>query len=256
MRRKHSILAALLCLFTLSTANAGTALAAQELTVSAAASLTDAFGEIGKNFEAANPGAKVVFNFAASGTLLQQIAKGAPVDVFASADQKTMDQAKEQNLILPDTRKDFAGNEMVLIVPVGAKIGISAIKGLTAKEVGKIALGNPETVPAGRYAREVLGNEGIWDELAPKLIPGESVRQVLDYVSRGEVDAAFVFSTDAISAKEKVKVVLEARNHGPITYPISVVSSSWNKELANRFVGFILSEAGQKVLLRYGFKKP
>ncbi len=230
--------------------------AEQELIVSAAASLTNAFGEIGKKFESANPGTRVVFNFGASGALLQQIDKGAPVDVFASADQKTMDQAAEKGLIISGARKDFVSNELVLILPHGAKTPVKALQDLTAGEIGKIALGNPDTVPAGRYAQEVLTNEGLWEELKPRFIFGESVRQVLDYVSRGEVDAGFVFATDAAVAKDTVSVALEATKHKPITYPIAVVGSTKNRDLATLFVNFVLSGEGREILFSYGFKKP
>jgi molybdate transport system substrate-binding protein len=254
--KRMIICIASVCVFVFPISLASVALAEQELIVSAAASLTNAFGEIGKKFENANQGAKVVLNIAGSGALVQQIDKGAPVDVFASADQKTMDQAGEKNLILSETRRDFAGNELVLILPRGAGTIIRTLQDLTAGEIGKIALGNPETVPAGRYAQEVMINEGIWRDLNPKLILGDSVRQVLDYVSRGEVDAGFVFSTDAMMAKDKVTVALEAENHKPITYPISVVGSTRNRDLAWKFVDFVLSEEGREVLLNYGFKKP
>ncbi len=256
MKRAVFCLVSLLCILILPFSSFEVASAEQELIVSAAASLTNAFGEIGKKFESANPATRVVFNFGASGALLQQIDKGAPVDVFASADQLTMNQAAEKGLLVPGSRKDFAGNELVLIVPTGAKATVKTLKDLTAKDIGKIALGNPQTVPAGRYAQEVLTNEGLWDELKPKFIFGESVRQVLDYVSRGEVDAGFVFATDAVVAKDHVKEALEAAKHKPITYPISIVGSTKNKDLATRFVDFVLSREGEEVLSRYGFKKP
>jgi molybdate transport system substrate-binding protein len=257
MNRVVSIFAACLFVFTLFAANVGTAIAEQELIVSAAASLTNVFTDIAKEFEAATPGVKVVLNFAASGALLQQMAKGAPVDVFASADQKTMDQAMEQKLIVPETRKNFAGNELVLIVPADSKVQLASIEDLTTKKVKKVALGNPETVPAGRYAKEVLTRQGHWKKLDSKLVLGESVRQVLDYVIRGEVDAGFVFATDALTAKDKVKVVLEADDHSPIVYPICVVGSSKNKDLAKRFITFVMSPPlGLKVLLRHGFVNP
>jgi molybdate transport system substrate-binding protein len=230
--------------------------AQQELLVSAAASLTNAFTDVGKQFEAANPGVKVVLNFAASGSLMQQIAKGAPVDVFASADQKTMDQAKEKSLIMTDTRKDFVSNGLVLIVPKDSKLSIKGVKDLTETKLARIALGNPETVPAGRYAQEVLTNAGIWESLKPKYIYGESVRQVLDYVGRSEVDAGFVFSTDAIIAKDKVQVVAKAEGHQPIRYPVAIVASTKKKELSQRFIDFLLGSQGQSLLARYGFGKP
>ncbi|MEN6440675.1 MAG: molybdate ABC transporter substrate-binding protein [Syntrophobacter sp.] len=255
MKRIIPVLACL-CMLVVQIAFVTDARAQRELIVSAAASLTNAFDEIGKKFEGAHPGTKVVFNFAASGALLQQIDQGAPVDVFATADQKTMDQAKEKNLILPDTRKDFTGNELVLIVPSAAKVPVATLKDLAGKEIGKLALGNPDTVPAGRYAREVLTNEGLWDGLQSKLIFGNSVRQVLDYVSRGEVDAGFVFASDTGAAKDQVKVVQEAKNHKPIAYPIAIVKSSSKQDVAKQFVDFVLSGEGQGVLKKHGFTKP
>jgi molybdate transport system substrate-binding protein len=226
------------------------------LIVSAAASLTNAFGEIGNKFELLNPGTKVIFNFGASGALLRQIEQGAPVDVFASADQTTMDQAAQKNLIVTGTRRDFTGNELVLIIPGGSTAGIATLKDLDSKQISKITLGNPATVPAGRYAREVLTREGLWEKLKDRFIFGESVRQVLDYVSRGEVDAGLVFATDALVARDSVRVALKAAQHDPITYPIAVVSSSNNEEPAKRFVDLVLGEEGREVLSKYGFSKP
>jgi molybdate transport system substrate-binding protein len=241
---------------TLSVFGAQSAIADEELIVSAAASLNNVFVRVGDKFESINPGVKVIFNFAASGALLQQIDKGAPVDVFASADQKTMDQAQEKKLILPDTRKNFVSNELVLIVPKSAKIPIKSMNDLTSKEVTKVSLGNPDSVPVGRYTQEALKNQGLWETLSPKFINGESVRQVLDYVSRGEIDAGFVFSTDAAIAKDKVDVVTTVANHQPIVYPIAVVEASNKKELALRFVGFVMSREGQEILAGYGFGRP
>jgi molybdate transport system substrate-binding protein len=232
------------------------AVAEQELIVSAAASLTNAFQEVGQKFASTNPGIKVIPNFAASGALLQQIEKGAPVDVFASADQKTMDQANEKKLILPETRKNFVSNALVLILPADTKVPIKTPQDLAAKEVTKVALGNPDTVPAGRYTQEALKNEGLWEKLSPKFIPADSVRQVLDYVSRGEVDAGFVFATDAAVAKEKVQVVATLAKHKPILYPVAVVAATQKKDLAQRFIAFVLSKEGQEILSKYGFGKP
>lgn len=245
-----------LAFFGMSLMERAEVLAEQELIVSAAASLTNAFQEIGQKFAGANPGVKFVPNFAASGALLQQIEKEAPVDVFASADQKTMDQANEKKLILPETRKDFVSNSMVLIIPLDSKIAIKSPQDLLAKDVTKVTLGNPDSVPAGRYAQESLKNEGLWEKLSPKLIPGDNVRQVLDYVSRGEVDAGFVFATDAAAAGDKVRVVATLTKHQPILYPVAMVAGTRKKELAQRFIAFLLSKEGQEILSRHGFGKP
>lgn len=229
---------------------------AEDLTVSAAASLTNAFGELGKSFEAKNSGSKVAFNFAASGTLLQQIDKGAPVDVFATADQETMSKAQERGLIDPATRKDFAGNRLVLIVPADGGKLVAKLADLSRAEVKRIAVGDPAFVPVGRYTEQALRSAGLLEALKPKFIPGNSVRQVLDYVSRGEVDAGFVYATDAGVAKDKVNVLLEAGGHDPIVYPIAAVAASGKKELAAKFLSFLLGAEGRSVLARYGFSTP
>ncbi|MEW6666273.1 MAG: molybdate ABC transporter substrate-binding protein [Thermodesulfobacteriota bacterium] len=230
--------------------------AQQELLVSAAASLANAFGEVGKQFEKANPGAKVIFNFAASGALLQQIDKGAPVDVFASADHKTMDQAGAKRLILAETRRDFVSNGLVLIAPKDSKLSIEGVKDLAETRIARIALGNPQTVPAGRYAQEVLARAGLWEALNPKFIFAETVRQALDYVGRGEVDAGFVFATDAASARDRVQVAAVAEGHQPILYPVAVVAAGKKQELSQRFIDFLLGSEGRGILSRYGFGKP
>jgi len=242
-------------LFLLALTGVQAVQAEEELTVSAAASLTNAFTDLGKHFQQKNPGVKVLFNFAASGPLMQQIAQGAPVDVFASADQKTMNQAQEKNLMAPGSRKDFVRNELVLISPKTAKVQVKGLKDLTLPEVKRITIGNPESVPVGRYAQEALKNEDLWKTLEPKLVMANSVRQALDYVSRGEVDAGLVFSTDAMIAKDKVQTVMKVEKHQPIVFPIAIVSASGKKDLARKFIDFVLSPAGQEILANYGFEK-
>jgi molybdate transport system substrate-binding protein len=246
----------LLALGGMALAHPAPVMGAQELTVSAAASLTSAFPEIGKSFEQQHPGTKVIFNFAASGPLLQQIAQGAPVDVFASADQKTMNQAQEKGLIVPASRKNFVSNTLVLIVPQDSKLALSGLKDLASPAVKRVAVGNPATVPVGRYAQEALTQAGLWEGLQPKLIMGESVRQVLDYVSRGEVDAGFVFATDAAIAKGKVKTVAEVQGHQPIVYPAALVAASQKQALAQSWVEFVLSPPAQEIFQRFGFGRP
>jgi molybdate transport system substrate-binding protein len=257
MKSKFSVVATVVFLITgLFTLNTGSVHAEQELTVSAAASLTNALPEIGKKFASVNPGTKVTFNFAASGLLMLQIERGAPVDVFASADQKTMDQAQAKNLILNESRKNFVSNGLVLIVPAASRISIKSVQDLGGRDVTRVALGKPETVPAGRYAAEALINEGLWESLSSKLIPADSVRQVLDYVSRGEVDAGFVFATDAAAARDKVRIVATMEKHKPIVYPVAIVAATQKKELSQRFIDFVLSKEGQEILSQFGFGKP
>jgi len=230
--------------------------AAEELTVSAAASLTNVFQELSRGLEKTLPGVKIVFNFGASGELLQQIDKGAQVDVFAAADQQTMDQAREKGLIVDASRKNFVSNRLVLIVPGAAKQVVKSPGDLKSPAVKKVALGNPATVPAGRYAREALTALGLWETLTPKLIYGESVRQVLDYVARGEVDAGLVFATDAASAGDKAKIIQEMKETKPIVYPIALVAAGSKKESAQKFLDYLLSPAAREVFRKFGFGAP
>ena len=229
---------------------------AADLTVSAAASLTNAFKELGPLFEAANPGAKVQFNFAASGALLQQIAKGAPADVFASADQETMNQAQTRNLIKPASRRDFVSNALVVIVPSTATNTPKAVADLTQPAYARIAIGLPASVPVGRYTQGVLQAAGIWGAIEPKMIGANNVRQALDYVARAEVDAGFVYATDAALLPDKVKVALAVPTTAPVLYPVAPVAASANAVLAQKFVDFLVAAPAQAVLAKHGFGKP
>lgn len=229
---------------------------ATELTVSAAASLTDAFKEISQSYEAQYPGSKILLNFGASGALLQQIAKGAPVDVFASADQETMDLAEKQKLISSSDRQTFARNTLVVVVPSDSKTVITKLQDLTQPGIQKIAIGNPASVPVGRYAKHALDMAQLWSAVESKLINTQNVRQALDYVARSEVDAGFIYATDAAIMKEKVKIAFNVPLDVAISYPIAKLSESKNADEAKRFIGYIISPAGQAILYKYGFLKP
>ncbi len=233
-----------------------TASSAEDLIVSAAASLTNAFTELGKAYEHDNPGTAIVLNFGGSGQLLQQIDRGAPVDVFATADQETMDRAEKRKLILRDTRIDFAGNALVLIAPSDSRLEISGLAQLQAENVTRIAISNPASVPVGRYARVALESAGLWETLAPRFINTQHVRQSLDYVARGEVDVGFVYATDARAMQHRVKVLTAVPTTVPIAYPIAVTADSRKKELAKRYIGFVKSSRGQAILARHGFATP
>lgn len=229
---------------------------AQQLTVSAAASLTDAFKEIAPRFEAGRPGASLRFNFAASGVLLQQIAQGAPVDVFASADQETMNRGAERKLIAADTRRDFASNALVLIAPLQGKPAIAALTDLGRTEVRRIAVGKVASVPVGRYTQQALEAARLWAGLQPKLVFADNVRQVLDYVARGEVEAGFVYRSDAELLKDKLRIAMTVGGHAPVTYPAAVVADSRQAALASDFVNFLAGSEAQAILSKYGFGKP
>ncbi|PUA19921.1 molybdate ABC transporter substrate-binding protein [Glaciimonas sp. PCH181] len=227
-----------------------------DLIVSAAASLTNAFKEVAQDFEAQHPDTKVLLNFAASDVLLQQIVKGAPADVFASADQDAMNKAETEKAVQVSSRKNFASNQIVLIVPADSTLGIQNLKDLLQPAVKRIAYGNPASVPVGRYTKAALEHENLWDAVSAKGIPAQNVRQSLDYVARGEVEAGFVFSTDAAVMPGKVKVAVRVPSTTPVTYPIAVTSASKQAAVANEFVNYVLSAKGQATLARYGFLKP
>ena len=234
---------------------AGQALAT-DLVVSAAASLTNAFADIGKEFEKAKPGSKVLFNFAASGQLLQQLSRGAPVDVFASADQQTMDKAEKQNLIVRGTRQNFVSNKLVVVVPANSKTGINSLEGLASPDIKRIALANPDSVPVGSYSKQALEAASLWDKLRKKYISTTNVRQSLDYTARGEVDTAFVYLTDALIMPNRVKIAFEVPSSTEILYPIAVVKGNGKEDLALKFVEFVKTESAQAILAKYGFLKP
>ncbi|HEY0878466.1 MAG TPA: molybdate ABC transporter substrate-binding protein [Zeimonas sp.] len=242
-------LASLACLLALSASIAQAA----DLTVSAAASLQNAFREIAAAWERRNPGERVLLNFAASGTLLQQLDKGAPVDVFASADGETMDRAEAKRLVDPSARRTFARNVLVVVVPVASRQPIAALADLRRDSVQRIAIGDPRSVPAGRYAEAALQATGGRHELESKWIRAQSVRQVLDYVARGEVDAGFVYATDAALMKDRVRVVFDVPLEEPVLYPVAPVTASANPSGARSFIEFLVGAQGQEILARFGF---
>lgn len=229
---------------------------ADEVIVSAASSLTNAFRELEQRYETEHDKADVILNFAASDVLLQQILQGAPADVFASADQTIMDRAVAGKAVTPESRMDFARNDLVLIVPTASVAVITSLQDLTAAGIERIAYGNPASVPVGRYTQGALQAAGVWDAVAAKGVPAQNVRQSLDYVARGEVDAGFVFATDAAIMSDKVRVVLHVPTATPVSYPMAVTRQAANPQEAGRFLAYVRSPAGQEVLARYGFKAP
>ena len=233
-------------------------LAAQagEITVSAAASLSNAFKDIAPLFEAAHPGSKVQLNFGASGALLAQIAKGAPADVFVSADEETMDQAQGQGLVKAAQRRDLVSNALVVIVPAGAAKMPAALAEVAQPGYARVAIGQPASVPVGRYTKGVLEAAKLWSTIEPKMIGASSVRQALDYVARAEVDAGFVYATDAAIMPGKVKVAFTVPTTRPILYPIAALAGAPNPGEAAKFLDFLFTPPAQAVLAKYGFGKP
>jgi molybdate transport system substrate-binding protein len=188
--------------------------------------------------------------------LLAQIAKGAPVDVFASADQETMDKAEAGKLLAAGSRVNFVSNTLVLAVPIDSKLEFARLSDLAQPGVKRFAMGNPASVPAGRYAKAALEAGSHWGVIQSRAVMALNVRQALDYVARGEVEVGFVYATDAASQKDKVKVAAVVPTPTPITYPIATLSGAANPADAARFVAFVSSPQGQAVLAKHGFQKP
>lgn len=249
MNRKQSTAALLSLCCTLTTVSLARA---DEITVSAAASLKDALTRIGANYAKAKPDTKINFNFGSSGTLQKQIEAGAPVDLFVSAADKNMDALATQSLIAPATRHVLARGELVLIAPQGSKLKSIGELRLTAVEA--LALGGPG-VPAGDYARQTLTALHLSDVVSSKLVLCKDVRSVLAQVAAGNVDAGFVYRTDALTSPEvRVVAVAPPKSHTPVRYPVAVVKDAANRVGALQFLTYLQSGSAKKVLKKFGFR--
>jgi molybdate transport system substrate-binding protein len=226
---------------------------AVDLVVSAAASLATPLNEAKPVFEATHPGTHLFYNFAASGILARQIEGGAPVDVFISASPQPMDQLQAHRQVLEGTRIGLLSNELVLVVPKGAQRRVKGFSDLSSAE--RIAVGDPGFVPAGQYAMEVLRHLGLWESLRPKLVYGQDVRQVLEYVARTEVDAGIVFATDAALMPDRVALVARAPagSHQPVLYPAAVMVQSKSPEQARAFLEFLTRPEARALFEKHGF---
>jgi molybdate transport system substrate-binding protein len=224
-----------------------------DLTVSAAVSLQDALEAIKPIYEEKETKVGITYNFGSSGSLQQQIEQGAPVDIFISAAAKQMDALEAKNLLLSGTRRDLLRNKVVLIVAKD-NTTIASFEDLGTDALTQIALGQPESVPAGKYAEEILTSLGILDAVKSKAVYGKDVRQVLNYVATGNVDAGIVYISDA-KASEEVKVVATASqdSHSPVVYPIAVLKDSANPEAAKELKNFFLTAEAQTMFQEYGF---
>lgn len=226
-----------------------------EIMVSAAASLTDALTDLKFSFEKEHENSVVTFNFGSSGKLVQQIEQGAPSDVFLSASKRDMDKLEEGQLLLDGTRVNFTENELVLITNKDESLTMESFEDIDPSAIAHIAIGEPESVPVGRYTKEVLENIGLWEPLQDKMVLGSDVRQVLTHVEMGNADLGVVYASDAkISDKVKVLATANAEWHGPIVYPGAVISETKHPEEAKAFLAFLTGDEGKEILKKYGFK--
>lgn len=233
--------------------NAQATACADDILVSAAASLTDALKEIGRAYQAKSKN-RVMFAFASSSTLARQIEAGAPADVFFSADLQTMDTLETNGRLEPGTRKQLLSNQLVIIVPADLPTVVNSPTDLLDSRVRKIALAEPSSVPAGVYSRRYLESLELWDKIKPKIVPVLDVRATLASVESGNVEAGFVYKTDAANSK-KVKTVFEVPlGKGPkIIYPVAILKESKRKAAAKEFLNVMVSPSGMDVFKRYGF---
>ena len=226
---------------------------AEEIIVSAAASLIDVLKEISAGYQSKSKNT-VRFNFGPSSGLARQIEEGAPADIFFSADLPQMEALQKKNLIEPGTQKNLLSNQLVIIVPADSKLAISSPKDLLKAEVKKIALAEPSSVPVGVYSSKYLTDEGLWEQVKPKIVPVQDVRATLASVESGNVEAGFVYKTDA-AISNKVKIAYEVPiEKGPkITYPVAIVKESKKKDAARDFMNFMLSPASKALFKKFGF---
>jgi molybdate transport system substrate-binding protein len=223
-----------------------------EVNVYAAASLTDAMKEIATTYEKTSDD-KIAFNFGASSLLARQITEKAPADIFFSADEAKMDDLQKAGLIATETRRDLLSNALVLVVPNDSKLTIISPDELVSK-TQKIAIADPRAVPAGIYTKEYLSGLGLWEKLAAKMVPTENVRASLAAVESGNVDAGFVYKTDAnISKKVKIAFSVPIEKGPAIRYPIAIVKDAKDKNAAENFLRYLESDDTRKVFERYGF---
>lgn len=226
-----------------------------ELIISAAASLKDPMADIVEKYAEKNPNVKLTFNLGGSGTLQQQIEQGAPADLFISAGKSQMDALVEKDLMIKDSVSSLLANDLVLAV--GADNSeIQTIEDLTKESALQIGIGTPESVPAGKYAKEALTTLGLWNTLQPKFVMAKDVSQVLNYVETGNTEAGIVYKSDALhSGKAKIVATFPADSHAPIIYPAGIVSTTRNKESAEEFFEFLKGSEAQEIFAQYGFTK-
>ena len=226
----------------------------KEITVAAAANLSDAFAEVAKQFES-KTGTHVVLSFGATGDLSKQIENGAPFDVFASADREHVESLQKKNLLEPDTIAVYARGVLVLWAPPGSKLGLKLLDQTTSPEVTRIAVAKPDIAPYGRATVETLKSLHLWEKVEPKVVYGENVSQVKQYTATGNVDLAFI-PLALVRPGEGQFVRVPAELHQPIEQAICVPRDAEHKEAARKFVQFVMSTEGQEILKRFGYEPP
>ncbi|MHC1696557.1 MAG: molybdate ABC transporter substrate-binding protein [Geobacteraceae bacterium] len=221
--------------------------------ISAAVSLKNALTALKESYEKNTPNVELVINYGSSGLLQKQIEEGAPVDIFLSAGKKQMDELEGKGLLIPGTRKNLLGNELVLLVSKEKKSQIKSFADLPGK-AHSLSIGQPETVPAGKYAKETLTNLKLWEKLEKRTMFAKDVRQVLAYVESGNVDAGLVYQTDTVALKSSVVVAAAPTgSHSAIVYPLALLKDSKNRAAAEKLLTYLKSAAAAKVFAQFKF---
>ncbi|MEM7592721.1 MAG: molybdate ABC transporter substrate-binding protein [Cyanobacteria bacterium P01_A01_bin.83] len=245
-------------LASLKLENPSQATPSTQLTVSAAASLKNVMEAIEPIYKQEHPQTEIIYNFASSGSLQRQIEQGAPVDIFISAATSKMDSLEQQDLLLTETRQDLLKNQIVLITPSANnknQLKLQDFKELTNEKIDRIALGEPKSVPAGKYAQEVLTSFEIADRVNDQAVYGKDVRQILNYVATGNVDAGIVYRTDAQAVNNvEIAAIAPETSHSPVIYPIAVIKESDRPEAATELIEFLATPEAQAVFEEYGFE--
>jgi molybdate transport system substrate-binding protein len=226
------------------------------VTVSAAISLTDALTAAAEQYKSAG-GGPVMFNFAASNVLARQVVNGAPVDLFISADEAQMDLVARAGLVAGDTRVNLLTNLLAVVVPGDRPRTFSSMRDLLDPAFRRIAIGDPDAVPAGVYAKELLEHEGLWDALRPRIVASTNVRAALTAVETGAADAGIVYRTDARTSAHTVVAWTVPAERGPrILYPAAIIRGAANAGEAARFLAFLRSTQADRIFVRFGFGRP
>jgi molybdate transport system substrate-binding protein len=255
MQRREWMAAAMAALLGLGTAGARAAQAPGGVLVFAAASLANVLADLDQAF-AARTGIHVTSSLAASSTLAKQIEAGAPADVYFSADLQWMDYLQQRGLLRAGSRRDLVGNSLVLIAPAGTPLRVSIGPGFELSRLlggGRLAVADPDSVPAGIYAREALQKLGAWSSVAPRLVRAENVRAALEYVARGDAPLGIVYRTDALVEKRvRIAGVFPADSHPPIVYPVALTRGA--SAASARYLAFITSAAARPIFRKWGFQ--
>lgn len=226
----------------------------QEITVAAAANLTDAFAEMAKQFTA-KTGIRVVYSFGSTADLTKQIENGGPFDLFASADVEHVDELGQKQLIVPDTQALYARGRLVLWTPPPGRVKISRIEDVTSAEVKTIAIAKPDLAPYGRATVETLKALNIWSQVEGKVVYGTNVSNTKQFATSGNADVAFL--PLALMKKDEGQYIeVEERLHQPIDQALAIIKASGKQDMARRFVDFVLGNEGQAILQQYGYSKP